>query len=420
MGNFDEKDLLTRELRERSADVGGHPIGLDAVRQSARKIRRRRNIVSGAVAAVVASVALPTGVAVTSAINGPDQPVKNPHVATSPSDTPAPTPRPDGTFPLTLRGLPSGDAPRADYVLRQARTLVTPEGTVDLPEAYSQIVPFQDGWMALADSKQEGLDNVRLDAELNVVERSLGGEGIVLNSDGTRLLYVVRDFNVPGRTVLVDTPAIPGYERDQVTWDMPSGRWLVPVGYLGEGRAVVQALDGEDPYVALVVDDADPHVSQIKGFSHVTAVSEAKGLLAGVVSYDDLTGSTCSEVVDPVEDTTVRRTCDYEIMSFSPDGSHAVAAPSEGDGQGPSALTVLDTTTWKPVATFTPPKDTVVAVQGTAWEDDDTVLAVLVEGNDYGIVRAGIDGRLELTTKTVTSNDMTKEMWFTGTPGSLY
>ncbi len=53
MSSHDEKDLLTRELRERSSDVGGHPIGFDAVRKSARRIQRRRQVLAGAVAAVV-------------------------------------------------------------------------------------------------------------------------------------------------------------------------------------------------------------------------------------------------------------------------------------------------------------------------------------------------------------------------------
>lgn len=420
----DEKDLLTRELRERSADVDGSPIAFEAVRQSARRIRRRRAIVTGAVAAMVAGVALPTGLAVTTALNSGDRDrADNPDIATSPSadaTAPAPTPRPDGTFALTLRGLPDGEPPRVSYVVSGASVLVTPESRIDLPEPYSQIVPFQDGWMALGSSDQEGRDNVQLDADLNVLDRTRGGEGIVLNADGSRLLYVQRDFNVPGRTVLLDRPATPDDVRAPMTWDMPGDRWLVPVGYLGPDRAVVQAVDGEESYIAMAVNDADPHVVELDGFSRVTAVSEALGLVAGVVSYDDRTGTTCSEVVEPVAGASVWQTCDYEVRSFSPDGTYAVAAPSEGDGLGPSSLVVLHTSTWKPVVEFTPARNTVVAVQGAEWEDEDTVAAVVVEGDEYGIVRAELDGRLELTTAPITSVDLSRELWFTDLPGGMY
>ena len=61
-----EKDALTRELQDRSHDIGGHPIGLGDVKQSARRIQRRRRIASGFVAAAVLAVAVPTSIAVSS------------------------------------------------------------------------------------------------------------------------------------------------------------------------------------------------------------------------------------------------------------------------------------------------------------------------------------------------------------------
>ncbi len=417
MNDFDEKDLLTRELRERSADVGGHPIGLDAVRQSARRIRRRRHIVSGAVAAVVAGIALPTGVAVTSAINGPDGPVKTPHVATTPSEKPAPKPRPDGTFPLTLEGLARGGNPEVSYVLNDERTLVTPDAQVGLPEAYSQIVPFKGGWMALGTSGEGGRENVLLDADMNVVETTPGGEGLTLNADGTRLLYVQRDYNIPGRTVVVETPATSDYEREQITWDAPRDRSIVPVGYLDEERVVFQAIDGENPVIEMGVNDRDPRTVPLEGFDKVTSVSEASGLVAGTLSgsYDPANGS-CSGVMDPAASKMVWETCDYSLYEFSPDGRYVIAGPTYVDMWGPSQLTVLDTSTWKPVVEFTPEKNVVGQVSQATWEDEDTIDAVVVENDEFGIVRAELDGRLELTTDTYKSTDMSLPLWLAGRP----
>lgn len=78
MNHLDEKDLLARALRERAGDVTGQPVSFQAVRGSARRVQRRRRIVTGAVAAAVATVALPTGIAVTAALTDgavPERPI---------------------------------------------------------------------------------------------------------------------------------------------------------------------------------------------------------------------------------------------------------------------------------------------------------------------------------------------------------
>jgi hypothetical protein len=83
---------------------------------------------------------------------------------------------------------------------------------------------------------------------------------------------------------------------------------------------------------------------------------------------------------------------------------------------GPSQLTVLDTETWKPVVEFSPERDVVGQVAQATWEDEDTVVAVVVENDDFGIVRAELDGRLELTTGTYQSTDMASQLWFAEKP----
>ncbi len=131
MSNHDEKDLLSRELHQRSAGIGGHPIGLDDVRGRARSIRRRRNAVRGVVAAVVLAVAVPVGLSTTDLLGSsrtPAPPVASGSVEPSP-DTPAPTPEPDGSFPLTVHGLTQGEPAGVPYVVAKGDQLVTPDGT---------------------------------------------------------------------------------------------------------------------------------------------------------------------------------------------------------------------------------------------------------------------------------------------------
>ena len=418
MNNFDEKDMLTRELRERSADVGGHPIGFDAGRQSARKIQRRRTIVTGAVAAVVATIAVPAGLTVTSAINDPNDPAKTPSIAASPS--PTATPRPDGTFPLTLKGLPRGEDPKVSYVISDDRTLVTPEREVDLPESYSQVVPYRDGWMALATSEQGGYENLTLDPDMTVVGSTLAGEALSLNADGSRLLYAQRDYNVPGRTVVLDTPATEEYDREEVTWDAPDDSWVKPVGYLDEQTVVFLATDEDGKNEVLMgVDDNDPRTVPLEGFLNVSSASAANGLVAGQVSYDDKTGASCYGAMDPRASTTemVWETCDYAPHEFSPDGRYVVAGSPDSDGNGSPRLAVLDAGTGEPIVELSPPKDVMVAVTQAAWEDESTVVAVVIEGTEMRLVRADVAGNLELAgSVSHTMDDMDLPLWLAETP----
>ncbi|HET7531531.1 MAG TPA: hypothetical protein VFJ83_00170 [Nocardioidaceae bacterium] len=417
MNNFDEKDMLTRELRERSTDVGGHPIGFDAVRQSARKIQRRRSIVSGAVAAVVATIAVPAGVAVTSAINDPNDPAKTPTIATSPS--PTATPRPDGTFPFTIKGLPRGESPQLNYVVAGERTMVTPEGEVELPEAYSQVVPYRDGWLALYGG-QNGYENVILDEDMGIESTTLAGEAIAVSADGSRVLTAQRDFNVRGRTVVLDSPATSNYEREQITWDAPDNSWVKPVGYLDEQAVVFQATDEEGRTEVLMgVDDNDPRTVPLEGFLNVSSTSAVNGLVAGQVSYDDKTGRGCYAAMDPRASTTkmVWETCDYEPQAFSPDGRFVVAGAPDSDGLGSPTLTILDARSGDPVVEFSPPKDVMVAVTQAAWEDDHTVVATVIEGIEMRLVRADVAGNLELAgSVSHTMDDMNLPLWLAETP----
>ena len=413
MNDFDERDLLTRELRDRSQDIGGHPLGLDHVRTRARRIQRRRNAVAGTVAAVVLAVAVPTALSVTDATRSSAPP---PADQPTPSVTETPTPGPDGTFPLTIKDLPRGAEPGVSYVLNAEKTLVTPDGPVDLPEAYSQITPYLDGWLALAGG-ENGFDNVFLDADMDVERTTLGGAGIVPNADGTRVLYSERDFNVAGRTVVVDAPSEPGYEREPVSWDAPRGSTVAPVGFAGEDTVAFSTEDGE---LFLGVDDADPHTVPLQGFLGISAASEANGLVAGMVSYDDLEGAGCYGVLDPAVSTTetVWDTCDHALFEFSPDGRFVIAGPPQFDGYGPSGLAVLDAASGDPLVEFSPTaKRTVTAVSKAVWEDSDTVLALVVEGNETRMVRAELDGRLEAVTDTYPIG-MNLPLWFADRPRS--
>jgi hypothetical protein len=383
---------------------------------------------------VLAGVTVPLGVAVTSGL-GPDAGPADPsRIATSrsPEPTPAPAPTaapppapapvdpgPDGTFPLTLEGVARGAAPQVGYVLNEERMLVSPEGRADLPVAYPQIVRYRDGWLALRAAREGGFENVVLDADMNVLDVTPGGDGLLPNRDHTRVLHSQRDVDVPGRTVVVDAPRESGSEPDAVSWEAPRDSTVRPVGYLGEQTVVYQAGYDEDAVVEMGIYDDGPVTVPLEGFVRAVSTSEAAGLVAGQLSWSPAAGS-CYGVMDPARSTTamVWQTCDYSLHAFSPDGRYVIAGPPDHDMWGPSGLTVLEVGSWEPAVEFTPERDVVGQVAQAVWEDKDTVLALLVENDDMGIVRAELSGGLELTTDVYPSTDMTLRLWFADPPRS--
>lgn len=406
MSNHDEKDLLSRELHQRSAGIGGHPIGLDDVRGRARSIRRRRNAVRGVVAAVVLAVAVPVGLSTTDLLGSsrtPAPPVASGTVEPSP-DTPAPTPEPDGSFPLTVHGLDRGEPAGVPYVVGKANQLVTPDGTIDLPESYATITPYNGGWLAIGSTQYPG-KIVMLDDNLEVTHTDpAGGYALAVSQDGTRVAYVVRESN--DQVMLVNAPTD---GTDPVTWiiDVPAGESLDPVGFLDNDTVVYNSPATEVMGIARTGGTTTP----IQDLRRVDDASEATGMVSGLVSYGIDGG--CSGVMDPDSGTLLWKSCKYSDLRFSPDGKLVVADASYFDGPGSPTLTILDASTGDVVAHFSPvQRDTVVGVAQAVWEDDDSVLAFVDEGGDQAMVRLGTDGSIEAVTDVEKVRSMRVALWF--------
>ena len=244
MSNHDEKDLLTRELHQRSAGVGGHPIGLDDVRDRARSIRRRRNAVRGVVAAVVLAVAVPVGLSATDLLGSSGTPA--PPVA---SRTPRAVAGHARTHPGAGRVVPAdrerpgpGRARRRALHRRASRDqLVTPDGTFDLPESYSMITPYNGGWLAIGSSQHPG-QIIMLDDNLEVTHTDPAG-GYDAGGQPRRLPRRLRGAaRARTQVMLVNAPTD---GTDPVTWmiDVPGGESLDPVGFL-DNDSVVYYSDG--------------------------------------------------------------------------------------------------------------------------------------------------------------------------------
>jgi hypothetical protein len=100
------------------------------------------------------------------------------------------------------------------------------------------------------------------------------------------------------------------------------------------------------------------------------------------------------------------KTCAHMPLTFSPDGKHVLATASHGyEGLGASSLTILDRTTGKPRFTLRNNEKSQAAIVDMVWEDDEHVLAVVAQKLDWGIIRVGLDGSVELADERIRSTE---------------
>ena len=409
MNDLDEKDLLARELRERSQDIGGHPIDFNAVRGSARAIRRRRNLVSGAVAAMVASVALPAGLAITSGLTTAEGPVEQPSFAASPSATPTsepPEPRPDGTFRLTTAGLPSGAPPQVPYVDGPGSRVVTPDGPVPADLSYQQVVRYGDGWLALG-YDGAGAEMHILDADMEVQRSFPSGDSFAVSNDGSQVAYV--EVQPDGSQMLVNAPT---NGLDVQSWTLPARPAVRPVGIVDSGTVLYETQQGTSTALALASAEG---TTKITGLVAASDADITNGLIVGQTTSDLLNGS-CYGVLDPARSTTstVWETCDFSIDGFSPDGRYLLGSIPDFDGMGAPTLAVLDARSGEPVVEFRPDRNDQTALFQRTWEDGDTVLAIAVKGNVFSFVRFELDGSISEAVEPVSVDDAFGDVpfWF--------
>lgn len=403
-----QTDELTRALRERSDDMSGTHVAFEDVKGRARGIRRRRRTVGGlAAAAVLLAVGVPVGIGATGGLDRGQElmPVdQGPSVTETPTPEPAPTPGPDGTFRLTLDGLEVGAAPTAPYVLVDQRELVTPDRTVDLPDGLVQVTPFRGGWLAIAERRTGagGMELRFMDQDFRVSRTVDTGPTFAVSDDRSRVTYTEREGDTTWLVVASTTT------DEETRHELTGTGDLQPVGFVGDEDVVFQTTAGErqDPAVATPGES-----SPISGILNVRGTSEATGLVSGLTQWSP-TGS-CSAVADPMTGEQAWETCDWLLDAFSPDGRYVVGYPTYYDGPGPSSMAILDAATGDVVTRFNPGRiRQVTGVSQAVWEDDDSVLVMLTQGNKMGMVRADVDGRLETVTDTLPVTDMTIGMWF--------
>jgi hypothetical protein len=396
MSGIEERDALARELRERAHDMGGHPIALEAVKRSARRIQWRHRVASGVAAAVVLAVAVPAGLAVGHSVTDSRGPVGQP--------TPTVTPTPKGPVRIVTQGLDRGEQPQVAYFRKG--DLVTPEGVASFPVRLQGAVRDGSGWLGLGYDGQ-GAEMVQFGADGRVLSREPSGESMVVAPDHSRLAYV-RVADSGGQTLL--DRSLPGGGAAAQTWHFPEFPAISPVAFVDQD-AVLYQTEGKNQKVGIALPGREPR--ELEGLISASSASAATGLVAGMTSAEDF--GSCWAVVAPLSNRPdpLWKTCDYSLGEFSPDGRFVLAGAPYHDGLGQSSLTILDARTGDVVADYQEDKGSQIALTGMTWEDEDTVLAIAVDGDTCYILRMGTDGRLEQAGEPVKGDPYTDlPLWF--------
>lgn len=389
------EESLTQVLERRADDVRPRHLGFEEVRSRALGIRRRRRATAcGAAAAVVAGVLLLPGL-----VGG------SPRTAGPEPAPPAPSIALGQTIPIGLDAA-AGEAPHVIYQRPADDVVIDADGEHPLPEQTVQVVPYDGGYLAIAqgDSPLETkLRLYRLGDDFSV-EDDLGPTlpPVAVSPDGKRAAWA--EISADGGAALaVDD----GATVQRV--DLPDQQTAVPIGFTADG--LVYRLDPVDTEASFWELTADGRTTAVPDLEYVWDASAVTDLVVGNTRYDNEESRPCAGAVR--DGALLWDKCWYQLEDLSPAGSMVVGYP---DLATPShrRVTVLDAGSGMPLVTFDGGKR--ADVVETAWEDEAHLLAVVQQGGRQAILRLGLDGTVERTTDSVRVDTLSTAWFLAGRP----
>ena len=402
MSTTPTEDQLHEALRGRADSLDAAPLSLADVRTRARTIQRRRTAAAGVGIAAVLALLVPAGLAVTA--NAPRG--EAPPATRVPSQVPSQVPSVASPVTVDVDGALPGEAASVPLLVDGDRLLVTGGEEVALPADYDQIAPYLDGWIAMRN--EEGVRTVDvLGADLRV-DDSASGDVLTVRDDGERVAFAAYDGV---RWTVVNRDAL---GREQEIWTNltpgPRNARVRTVGFLPGDEVVAAQIDPDDGTESGMIVTRGSDIEPLDGFLSLVGSSPATGLVAGQTEF---TGDgSCSAVSDPRSGRAgmLWETCEHQLGAFSPNGSLLVGTSPYFDGLTFPTLSVLDSVTGEPVLDFDVPGAGTRAVGFTpevVWEDDSTLLASIVDGDQHRVVRLGLDGSVEIVAGPITHDPFT-------------
>lgn len=375
------EDQVHDALHRRVDPLQHAPFDVTDVRRRARRIQRRRATAAGVAVAAVLAIAVPFGLAAT----GPAQRTEVPPATQPPAPSIA-----SGTVlvdPSSAETLAQAPVPLLDV---DAPSLITSDGTIDLPGPFAVLTPYLDGWVGV--QMDEGAGTLRfLGADGTVEDGGIPTGGLVTNPDGTRVAW--SEYTGSQWEVVVADPS-GSTEPVRTTFPpAPPEHRVEPVGFVAGDEVVVRTFDDSVETKTYVVRDRQP--VEVTGLLEATSASAATGLVAGLSSLT--ADGACSGAVDAAG-TPVWETCEHSTGDFSPSGTYVVGTDPEADGYGSPTVSVLDGSTGEEIVTFEAalPRRTVGGFYSqVAWEGDEALVVRLFRGDDYAMMRLGLDGTVQ-------------------------
>ena len=377
------EDLLSDVLRERIEDYEAPSTPMRDVVSTSRRIRRRRRVRIGvATAAAAAVVAAPFVVAASRSTDTsirpagprqPNHPARLADVAVGPPPTIA---------WLDGRDYVAGDGPRTTLPFDHVTRIAPYRGTFLLVRGDGHVVWLDhDGgaqWCghgSLAVS-QDGASTAFAVSPATADCTSDGGGGGDGDGGGSEVTLHLG-------------PAGPSSVADQTRPMPPESAALV--GILG--NSVVASPYNEAAPVLLGLDGTSTPIDQL---SHVTGVDPRLGLVSGQLARDSVDDPFVGAVLDPATGSMTWTKPGWQLLTFSPDGSMVVGVQP---GAPDAALTwgVFDASSGEQLHEFATPAG--FAFRFFVWEDDEHLLMSTTQGDTEAIVRATLEGAIQLATE---------------------
>ncbi|MFD3405214.1 hypothetical protein ACFWUU_31300 [Kribbella sp. NPDC058693] len=263
----------------------------------------------------------------------------------TPSTSPTPTSTPSSTGPLktkiVLAKLPTGRAPQIAYLT--GRTIrggaggdIKVPGTAEIQE----VARLGSSGLAVV-TKGYGTEMLTIDTDGKVIARTPDITQIVTTDDGNGAAYVGSRLMDTGEETGVTTfyaeQAQGQTEVQKVT--MPNIWNAALLGYLN-GKVYFDASKTQDGTSTLYEwTPAQSKVITIDAVPSAMAVSSI-GTAGSLTTLADQ--NSCSSLLTVPAGKRLWRTCDYQIVGFTPDGATAIAGPIYQDGYGNGIAAVLD------------------------------------------------------------------------------
>ena len=381
-----DNERLSRELRNRADNLGGHPISFDDVKRSANKMKWQQRAAAGAVAAVVLAIAVPVGFAVTGRASNDDgtQVVAPPTETVTETATTTPTINPDGTVTLTAKGAPRGGEPRVVYVYDGQ--IIEPDGTAtDVDYDYSHVAAFGEGWVGQrSDNGNRFVDVIASDGSVEQTYPSAGPIAVSSQLDLVAFFEKTTDGGTLSLYGAGDGVAVQ-------TWSFAKGVNVSPVGIL-DGASVVYTTAGVDQ--AVMIAQAGGDTQPLLGTITARGVAYSTQRITGETSIDEMVPESCWNLFDPSGSKLWSQDrCEYTLGAFNSSEDLLLGHPTWLSGIGDGLVSIVDAKTGEALVEYNTPDDAFIA--NAVWEDESHVLALVHEPDGWFILRLDTVGNIE-------------------------